>query len=202
MFKSLLVLLAVLGTTTLSAQQPVPDPVEGLPYYQIPDYPETVNGPTVLARMIDGLGYRYYWATEGLRAEDLAYEPGNEGQNMERLITHLFGLSETILNTALNQPNIRPLDAVEIPWEAKRAQTLLNLKRAADLFRELPADQLANRELIFQRGERKSRFPIWQTINGPLADAIYHTGQIVAYRRTAGNPIHPEVNVFIGKTGN
>jgi|GEM_PF-5684614 len=47
-----------------------------LPYYQIPDAPSTYTAATVSARMIDGLGYRYYWATESLRPEDLAYEPG------------------------------------------------------------------------------------------------------------------------------
>ena len=38
-------------------------------YYQIPDYPEPYSAETVAARLIDGLGFRYFWATEGLRAE-------------------------------------------------------------------------------------------------------------------------------------
>ena len=29
-------------------------------------------------------------------------------------------------------------------------------------------------------------------------DAIYHTGQIVSFRRTTGNPIDSSVNVFMG----
>ena len=48
---------------------------ENSPYYEIPDYPEKYNQGTVVARMIDGLGFRYYWATEGLRAEDLNLNP-------------------------------------------------------------------------------------------------------------------------------
>ena len=184
----------------LVAQQTVPPPVAGVPYYQIPDFPDTATGPNVLARSIDALGYRYYWATEGLRPEDIAYAPGNDGQDMARLIDHLYGLSETILNTALNQPNVRPLAVQELPWEAKRLQTLLNLQRASDTFKALPPERLGEHQLIFQRGERTAAFSIWTLINGPLADALYHTGQVVSFRRSAGNPMHPAVNVFLGKT--
>ena len=192
--------LLIHNPRAVAQNTPVPPPVDGLPYYQIPDFPDTVTGPTVLARHIDALGYRYYWATEGLRPEDLAFAPGNDGQDMMRLIDHLYGLSETILNTALNQPNVRPLSEQDLPWEAKRVQTLLNLKRASDSFKALPPEALGDRQLIFQRGERTAAFSIWTLINGPLADALYHTGQVVTFRRTAGNPMHPAVNVFLGKT--
>jgi len=37
-----------------------------LPYHQIPDHAETYSAGNIVSRMIDGLGYRYYWATEGL----------------------------------------------------------------------------------------------------------------------------------------
>ena len=43
-------------------------------------------------------------------------------------------------------------------------------------------------------------FPFWNMINGPISDAIWHSGQVVANRRASGNPINPKVNVFIGKT--
>ena len=38
-----------------------------LPYKEIPSYPANYTQSTVISRMIDGLGYRYYWATENLR---------------------------------------------------------------------------------------------------------------------------------------
>ena len=195
-----LALLIACSLPAIAQDAPVPPPVPGIPYYQIPAFPDTTTGPTVLARMIDGLGYRYYWATEGLRPEDLAYEPGNDGQDMTRLIDHLYGLSETILNTALNQPNVRPLPEQELPWEAKRVQTLLNFKRASDTFKTLDPALLGERQLIFQRGDREAAFSLWTMLNGPLADALYHTGQVVSFRRSAGNPMHPAVNVFLGRT--
>jgi hypothetical protein len=30
--------------------------------------------------------------------------------------------------------------------------------------------------------------PFWHLINGPMADALTHTGQISSFRRLAGNP--------------
>ena len=31
-------------------------------YYRIPDYPDKLSSTAVLARMLDGLGFRFYWA--------------------------------------------------------------------------------------------------------------------------------------------
>ncbi len=171
-----------------------------LPFHQIPEAPESYTAEHVVARMVDGLGYRYYWATEGLRVEDLAYEPGNDGQNVKAVLKHLYGLSLTIKNSVNSTPNIRPLPNEELPFEELRARTLKNLKAASDGFREMKKKGLKKSTVIFQRGERTSEFPFWNMLNGPIADAIYHTGQIVSYRRSSGNPINPKVNVFMGKT--
>lgn len=171
-----------------------------LPYHQIPDAPESYSPQNVAARMIDGLGYRYYWATEGLREDDLAFTPGNNGRNAGGTLDHLYNLAGTILNGTKNEPNIRPLKEEEMSWEEKRKATLERLKAASDQLKsksEIPLDDL---NVIFQRGDRSSSFPFWNLINGPIADAMTHVGQIVSYRRSAGNPINPMVNVFIGKT--
>jgi hypothetical protein len=39
--------------------------------------------------------------------------------------------------------------------------------------------------------------PFWYIINGPLADALTHIGQINSFRRIAGNPA-PKARVFFG----
>lgn len=39
--------------------------------YEIPPAPTKVQGTTVLARLVEGLAFRFYLATEGLRPEDL-----------------------------------------------------------------------------------------------------------------------------------
>ena len=37
----------------------------------------------------------------------------------------------------------------------------------------------------------------WHIINGPIADAFTHVGQINSFRRLSGNPV-PKANVFTG----
>ncbi len=171
-----------------------------LPYYEIPPAPQTYSANAVLARTIDGLGYRYFWATEGLTAADLEYTPGNHGRKTEVVLEHLNGLSEVIMNATLGKPNVRPRPERILTWEEKRVETLHNLKAASDYLRTEKSN-IEDTKVIFQRGEQTSEFPVWNLLNGPLADAIYHVGQIVSFRRSAGNPMNPNVNVFIGKTG-
>lgn len=171
-----------------------------LPYHQIPDYPEQFTANTVAARMIDGLGYRYYWATETLREADLAYTPGNDGKNAGEVLDHIHSLSKAIVNATKKAPNIRPSETEELTWEETRKATLENLKMASDVLKAAKEGEIEEMKVVFQRGENKSEFLFWNMINGQIADAIYHTGQIVSYRRSAGNPMNPFVNVFRGKT--
>jgi len=175
------------------------EPMNDLPYYQIPDAPETFTAATVVARTIDGLGYRFYWASEELSEEALKYDPGNENRSPEQMMDHFLGLSNMILNSIKKLPNIRPAEKKEMTFSEKRKVVLENLKAASDLLRATPDMDMGECKIIFQRGEKKSEVPFWNLLNGPLADAIYHTGQMVSYRRSAGNPMNPNVSVFNGK---
>ena len=186
---------AIMTKTTPTATTPAP-----IPYHQIPDYPATYDPGNVAARMIDGLGYRYYWATKDLRSEDLAYQPSADAQDVTKTLHHLYGLSLTIMNGAKNAPNVRPMDFPDHTFEQRRKATLENLKIASDLLKGASAKDLETKKVIFQRATKTSEFPFWNLINGPIADAIYHVGQIVSFRRTTGNPVQSGVNVFMGKT--
>ena len=170
-----------------------------LPYHQIPDYPEVFESGNVAARMVDGLGYRYYWVTKDLRQEDLDYKPSEDGRSTKETLDHLFGLSKMIMNTTLKKANSRG-EEKEMTWEEKRAATLNNFKTASDHLKGKTSEDLQALDIIFKRGDQESRVPFWNLLNGPIADAIYHCGQIVAFRRASGNPQHPGVNVFMGKT--
>jgi hypothetical protein len=59
-------------------------------------------------------------------------------------------------------------------------------------------EDLEKANVIFDRGGKQSQFPLWNLINGPISDALYHTGQVVSFRRSSGNPIPKGVNVFLG----
>jgi len=169
---------------------------KALPYFEIPDAPESYSQGAVVARMIDGLGFRYYWATEGLTPEDLAYKPSPEARTTEETIDHILGLSDVILNSALHKPNTRN-DFTDLSFYEKRKLTLQTLKSAADIFRK--SDNLNDFTLVFQRENGISTFPFWNQINGPISDAIWHSGQVVSFRRASGNPYNSKASVFTGK---
>ena len=169
-----------------------------LPYYEIPEYPESFTAETVVARMIDGLGFRYYWATEGLRAEDLAYRPGENTRTSEETIDHILGLTNMILNSVKQQPNGAGGTEPPATFEAKRRRTLENLETASNILKN-GGGTLADYPIVFERGGQRSEMPFWNQINGPIADALWHVGQVVSFRRASGNPFNSKVNVFQGR---
>ncbi len=173
--------------------------MDTLPYASIPEYPEAFTANKVTARMIDGLGFRYYWSTEGLREEDLNYRPDSSARTCLETLVHLQGLSQTIINAVEGNPNIRPAPEVEYSYEEMRTTTLHNLKKASDILKSAEDGFLDTRKIIFQRGDKSSEFPFWHQYNGMIADALWHCGQVVSFRRSSGNPIDSRVNVFMGK---
>ena len=188
--KAFTIILAVLSFITLKAQDKTEDT---LPYHQIPDYPETYTAGTVAARMVDGLGFRYYWATEGLRDEDLNFRPNEDARTTAETIDHVYGLTRVILNSTLKKPNVTSDEEPEITFAEKRKKTLENIKTAADILRE--TDDISQFNIVF--GERE--YPFWNQLNGPIADALWHCGQVVLLRRSSGNPFNSKVSVLNGK---
>jgi len=168
-----------------------------LPYHKIPDMPDNYTPGTIVSRMIDGLGFRYYWATDGLTANDLTFKPSESNRTISETLDHLFNLSRTIYNSAKKEINDRTLaqDSI-LTFEEKRAQTLYNLRKASAIFMEV--NDLSEHQVIFKNKNGTVEFPFWNQINGPIEDAVWHSGQIAVMRRAAGNPIDSNVNVFLG----
>ncbi len=170
-----------------------------LPFASIGDYPDSYTPETVLVRLIAGLGYRYHWASKDLTSKDLDYRPSLEAASSRETLEHLYSLSTTIANACQNRPNIRPQDFSEMTYEALRAGTLNALQQAVEAIAAMEATASASNKVLFQRGDKTSSFPFWHVINGPISDALYHVGQLVSFRRTTGNPLDSNVNVFMGK---
>lgn len=178
--------LFILPLTSISQESKIP-------YHEVPEYPESYTAGTVAARMIDALGFRFYWASEGLRKEDLMYKPSEEARTTLETLNHIYDLSQIIVNATLNKVNDSSVNKREMSWEEKRKQTLISLKTAAEILRD--AEDLNTFTLKFG----KSEFPFWNNINGPIADAIWHCGQLVSMRRASGNPFNSKVSLFQGK---
>jgi len=155
-----------------------------LPFYRLDTYPERFHGPGVLVRLIDALGFRFRWATEGLREADYAFSPGSGCVTIGELVEHVWGLINWVHIAVAGHPGERPSDpagqralALDLLYEIRRCVAALDEAQFAALY----------------IGER----PFWHAINGPLADALTHVGQINSFRRLAGNPT-PGARVFTG----
>lgn len=173
-----------------------------LPYQEIPEYPASYSATSVVARMIDGLGFRYHWATDGLREEDLAYRFSESSRTALETLYHVYGLAEVIYSSVHQQPSVRPLPELSMTLDEMRVETLRMLKEASDLLKVMDDQKMKELSITFQRGEKESTFPFWHQLNGPLADALWHVGQVVSSRRASGNPIDFGVNVFMGNRRN
>lgn len=164
---------------------------EKLPYYEVPEYAEEFTAGTVAARMVDGLGFRYYWSSEGLTEKDLNFRPSEGARSTSETIDHILSLSYVILNSTLDK-NTERVDMSEMSYTDKRSQTLINLKTAADILRK--SDDISKHKIILGKNE----FPFWNQINGPIADAIWHSGQLATFRRSSGNPISSNISFLRG----
>ena len=180
--KKHIIVFTVLLSTFCMAQEKTT-----LPYYQIPEYPETYTAGTVAARMVDGLGFRYFWATEGLTDKDLAQKASESGRTSAETIEHLYGLSKFIRNSVLEDN--KDVNKATLNFEEKRKLTLMNYKIVSDALRDTNAPFKLD----------ATEIPFWNIINGPIADALWHCGQVVMLRRASGNPFNSKVSVFQGK---
>lgn len=195
----LIIFCAILSQTAISQTQPsVSMTTDSLPYYSIPEPTHDFTATSVAARLIDGLGFRYRWATEELREEDLQYKPDSTARTAFQTMEHIHGMSRTILNCVKNEPNVRSTEEVTHTYESLRVATLNNIKTASDLLWADEHGDLGDRNIIYQRGETTSEYPFWNIINGQISDCLWHCGQIVSFRRASGNPIDPRVSVFRG----
>jgi len=190
--KNRLLILTFLFSMMLVAQEASE---EKLPYYEVPEYSEEFTAGTVAARLVDALGFRFYWSSEGLTEKDLDYKPNEDVRSTGETIDHILDLSYVVVNSTLKQANGK-LDKSEMTYADKRKQALINLKTAADILRV--SDDISQYKIIF--GERE--IPFWNQINGPISDAIWHCGQLASFRRTSGNPINPNVSHFTGTVKN
>lgn len=191
--KKLIYLLIFLLPISLTAQETMNT---SLPYYEIPEAPEAYTAANVASRMIDGLGFRYYWVTDSLRPEDLSFKPSEEARTTDETIDHIYSLSRTIYNTVFQIPNLK-VDKEDLSFEEKRVKTLNYLYDASMQLRK--NGDLVELNIVFDRNGSVSEYPFWNLINGPIADAIWHTGQVVSFRRSSGNPFNSKASMFTGK---
>ena len=155
-------------------------------YYLIPDFPDHVSGTTVIARMLDGLGFRFFWATEGLRPEDYDFRPAEDVMSIGELSVHIWQLMNWVSTGALKTKQYKtPKSGPDA-----REQALVIISNLKETMLSMSDEELAQLTLMAK--------PFWHIINGPFSDALTHTGQINSFRRLNGNPC-AGANVFKGE---
>jgi hypothetical protein len=161
-----------------------------LPYERLPDPPDALTGRAVMVRLVDGLGFRYRWATDGLAGIDPAFRPGEGSMSLTELLAHVLELAEWVLKH-LSAPSSRQ-ETRDI--DTLRRDTLQCLTEIREQVLSMSDEAM----LAVTVEARSGTGSCWNLINGPLADALTHVGQINAWRRLAGCPA-PGANVFLGR---
>ena len=151
----------------------------------IPEYPNVLKGVTVMQRLLDGLGFRFYWATEGLRVGDYAFRPADDVMSIRELVEHIWGLVNWV-NISINGMSQRRPEEIE-SVRSRVLEIVCDLRRSMTTI----SDDDLSKVTIEGR-------PLWNLINGPVSDALTHVGQINSFRRLNGNPV-PRANVFLGR---
>ena len=166
------------------------------PFSDISEYPTEFSQANIVLRMIEGLGYRYYWASKSLSETDLEYKSSVDARSTLEIIKHIYSLTNMISSSFKNQQY--EFSDLNYSYKDLREKTLLNLKYIHEQLKLNPDFSML--KISFERGGNMMEFPFWNQINGPISDALWHCGQVVMNRRASGNPLQSGVNVFIGKT--
>ena len=147
-----------------------------------PEAPQEISASNAIARMLDGLGYRLYWALHGLRPEDCDYKLCEGAKSIHEIIGHILGLVNWIYKHIYGHQPERPKNIIEQGHE-----TLRMLEELRRFFIEMQDKDLPNYKLEHR--------PFWSFINMPISDALHHVGQVAILRRAAGNPVVVDDNV-------
>ena len=163
-------------------------------FRSLPPGPEAVTGSAVLVRLVEGIGFRFAWASEGLRESDLSWRPTPETMSIAELAGHVLELVAWVAFSAGAIPvgPQKPESAPPFPEVRQRVLEVLALLRAR---LALMRDEEISTIRI---GSRAGPVPWPHIVNGPLADSLTHIGQINVLRRANGNPV-PKANVFLGR---
>ena len=153
-------------------------------YYSLPNAPEEISVQNVICRLIASIGFRYYWATEGLSPKWLPFRPSEDSRSIDELLDHIWDLLNWTYSSVDSKSFEKPQSSDQL-----REATLELIESLEMKFASLESEELASIILL--------KPPFWSVINGPLADVLTHIGQIATVRRIAGDPVK-ESNPFSG----
>ncbi len=160
-------------------------------FKEIPQTPELATATNSVARFVDSLGFRYYWATEGLTNSEFTFRPHPTSMDMASLLEHLYSMSKYLNRTF----GVSVHNATSDTLEDFRYATLANYESLSKQFKDIKDSSLNDLNSL---SDLKGKHPFWYYLNGPIADSLTHVGQVTSWRRIAGNPQPTGINAFFG----
>ncbi len=162
-------------------------------YKTLPPTPTQISSGAILARFIDAIGFRFQMATDGLTESEIYFCPVDGSMDMMELMNHIYGVLSWA-HGAFNKDAVRRKDLAT--FEDYRNATL----EVCDIFKkrllEMSDEEIENTSIYLKRND--TTYSIYYLINGPISDVLTHVGQIVTWRRIAGNPI-ARISPFTGQ---
>lgn len=156
--------------------------------------PETITPNTILIRMIDGLGFRFTAATTGLTENDMDFKPSADSFSVFELLQHIYDLAFITQKTFGGTADYKKEQLKD--FQSIKNEIIILYQLAKEAIASLSIDALS--ECSVQPKSLPNPYPFWYVINGHIADALTHVGQLVSWRRINGNP-QPKTNVFLGE---
>ena len=156
--------------------------------------PQNISANSVLIRLIEGLGFRYQAATSGLTELDITFKPTPESFSIGELLKHIYDLAFITQKTFGGKAHYKKDELAAGSELITETIQLYNIAIAR--IKTLKPQDL--KSCYVQPKSLPNAYPFWFVINGHIADALTHIGQLVSWRRINGNP-QPPTNVFLGK---
>ena len=152
-----------------------------LPFEDISKTPTELTATNILLRVVEGLGFRYRWATENLSEDNIKFRPHPTSMNIEELNAHIFDLiNSTFRVFGGEKQNIDSLNS----FQQIRKKSLFILEDLSERLKKMSDEDLVEMEKNTSR-----KLPFWYWVNGPLSDALTHVGQITSWRRMAQSSV-------------
>lgn len=129
----------------------------------------------LLCHFLAALAYRTQKALRGMDSGFANFTPGNEVRTPKELLRHMtsvLGYARTFIYGGTYLPE--PLESIDA-----------EIERFHDVLKSLASDFRSN--LPFRENLTAKEF-----LQGPLADAMTHAGQLAMLRRLYGSPVPPE----------
>lgn len=144
-------------------------------------------GRQLLRHTVATLGYRAGKVLRDAPPQFAAFAAGDSTRTPLQILAHIGDLLDWALMMARGTPAFRPSEP--LPWDREVARCFAALRAFDD----------------FLASDARLAEPPARLFQGPIADALTHTGQLSLLRRLAGAPVRGEnyfvADIAVGRVG-